>query len=211
VRWRNREGVGWRNKERVDWKSESVVCRMAKENIENIAVKNVGAAATKAEKKEKKVPPAAKTGKADIEMALKLRAQMKSSRPPFSRNQLYRHGVKFARLEDKWRRPKGLQSKIRLRRRGAMPNPGYGSPAIVRGLHPSGLREKMAFNAADLDGVDAKTEAVRIAAAVGKRKRIEILQKAKKLGVRVLNARIAKSEKVGAENDAKQKDAPQTG
>jgi large subunit ribosomal protein L32e len=57
----------------------------------------------------------------------------------------------------------------------------------VRGLHPSGLRERLVHSLAELEGVDPEREAVRVAHRVGKKKKAEIVERAKKLGVRVLN------------------------
>ena len=57
----------------------------------------------------------------------------------------------------------------------------------MRGLHPSGFREKLVHNVKDLEGVDPTKEAIRIAHTVGKKKRMEIIAKADELGIRVLN------------------------
>ncbi|MBN1432262.1 MAG: 50S ribosomal protein L32e, partial [Methanomicrobiaceae archaeon] len=93
------------------------------------------------------------------------------------------------KLEDTWRRPRGLQSKQRkgYRAKGAHPQPGYGSPRVVRGMHPSGYEDILVFNTADLENLDSETQAVRISATVGNRKRADIQAKAEELGLRVLN------------------------
>ena len=57
---------------------------------------------------------------------------------------------------------------------------GYKGPKVARFLHPSGYREVIVFNVDDLANVDLNTQAVRIAHRVGKRKRAEIIAKAKK-------------------------------
>lgn len=120
-----------------------------------------------------------------IKRLLRIRRLMKRKKPDFLRQNWFR----FPRLGEKWRRPKGRHSKLRKheKNRGFLPKPGYGSPALVRGLHPSGLKEVRVFNARELEGLDPKTHAVRIAAQVGKKKRIEIMKKAQELGIRVLN------------------------
>jgi large subunit ribosomal protein L32e len=64
---------------------------------------------------------------------------------------------------------------------------GYRSQKIVRGLHPSGFVERIVYNVKELEGLDPSKHAVRIAHRVGKRKRVEILAKAKDLGLYVLN------------------------
>lgn len=95
------------------------------------------------------------------------------------------------RLADVWRRPRGLQSKQRrqFRAKGALPRPGYGSPAAVRGLHPSGYEEVRVFSPADLAGLNPDLQAVRIAGSVGNRKRRVIQAQAMELGLKVLNAK----------------------
>jgi large subunit ribosomal protein L32e len=86
----------------------------------------------------------------------------------------------------RWRKPRGIHSKMRRweRGKGKLPSPGYGSP--LRYMHPSGFREILVHNVKELDKVDEKI-AVKIAHAVGKRKRQDILKKAEEKKVKVLN------------------------
>ena len=96
-------------------------------------------------------------------------------------------------LSDSWRRPRGLQSKQRLQKKakGAHPTPGFGSPVAVRGLHPSGYEDILVHNPQELEGLDAATQAVRIAGAVGMKKREQMQNRAAELGLRVLNPKDA--------------------
>ena len=74
-------------------------------------------------------------------------------------------------------------------------NVGYRGPKAVRGLHPSGYREVLVHNPETLKDVDHETQAIRIAHAVGKRKKAEILVKARRRKITVLNYReITKEE-----------------
>ncbi len=101
-----------------------------------------------------------------------------------------REGVdKKVTIKDSWRRPRGLHSKQRKLRKakGAHPDPGYGSPLAVRGMHPCGLREVRVCNLNDMEGVDAATQAIRISATVGRKKREIIQNKAAEAKIRVLN------------------------
>jgi len=93
------------------------------------------------------------------------------------------------KLEDTWRRPRGLQSKQRrqYRAKGRHPAPGYGAPSAVRGYHPCGYQEALVFNTADLEGLDPGMVAVRIGGSVGMKKRSAIQAKALEYGLRVLN------------------------
>jgi len=120
---------------------------------------------------------------------LRVRARIKGKKPEFLRQEWWRY-PKF-RNNPKWRRPKGIDSKMRLKRRGKPRSPsiGWSSPRLVRGLHPSGYEEVLVHNVRELESVDPTRQAVRIAGSVGARKREAILARAKELGVRVLNAR----------------------
>jgi len=93
------------------------------------------------------------------------------------------------RVKPRWRKPRGAGNKKRMRWKSCGPSPrvGYKNPAEVRGLHPCGMRELLVKNEKELDGVDKKTTAIRIASAVGKKKRIAIEAKARELGLKILN------------------------
>jgi large subunit ribosomal protein L32e len=93
------------------------------------------------------------------------------------------------RIKESWRRPRGLHSKVRQKEKSKlkMPDIGYRQPKEVRGLHPSGFKEVLVRNLKDLERVDPSKEAIRIAATVGKKKREEIVKKAKELKIRILN------------------------
>lgn len=93
------------------------------------------------------------------------------------------------RVKPSWRRARGIHSKIRVKKKGKprAPTVGYGAPKELRYLHPSGFKEVLVSNVNDLQKVEPKTEAVKIAHTVGKRKRGDILKKAEELKIRVLN------------------------
>lgn len=95
----------------------------------------------------------------------------------------------YKRIKEAWRRPKGLQSKVRIRKKSKikMPSPGYGAPKKLKYLHPSGLKEVLIHNIQELEKIDPKKEAARIARTIGQRKRKEILKKAEELKIKVLN------------------------
>lgn len=117
--------------------------------------------------------------------ALAKRAVISGRRPAFKRQEWFR----YSKLGEEWRRPKGIHSKMRrgLKRRPPMVEVGYRGPAEVRGLHPSGFEEVLVYNVDGLEGIDPKTQAVRIGGTVGTRKRIAIEDRADELGIRVLN------------------------
>jgi len=104
---------------------------------------------------------------------------------------------KKEQLADSWRKPRGLHHKQRRQKKakGPMPTPGYGSPVDVRGMHPSGYRDILVHNAEELEGLDPSTDAVRISASVGSRKRGAIQEKALSEGLKVLNPKDLSSRK----------------
>ena len=95
----------------------------------------------------------------------------------------------YKRIKEAWRRPKGLHSKLRkrIKSKGKIPSPGYGAPKNLKYLHPSGFKEVLIHNVKELERIDPKKEAARIAHTVGKKKRKEILKKAEELKIKVLN------------------------
>lgn len=120
--------------------------------------------------------------------ALGIRAAKKAVQPRFRRHEWWRY-VKLGGKHASWRVPRGIHSKTR-RHWGYRPplvSIGYGGPADVRGLHPSGFEEVLVHNEADLAKVDKATQAARIGGTVGGRKQKLIVAAADKAGIRVLN------------------------
>ncbi len=104
---------------------------------------------------------------------------------------------KKRQLSDSWRKPRGQHNKQREQKKakGALPKPGFGSPIAVRGMHPSGFFEVLVTSLKDLEGLDPKTQAVRLGGTVGTRKRAIIQEQAVSAGLKVLNARVVKTVK----------------
>lgn len=94
------------------------------------------------------------------------------------------------RLKNKsWRKPKGLHSKIRKRKkyRQHLVEPGFGIPKKLKFFHPSGFKEVLVSNLNELRDVD-KSFIVRVKKTVGIKKRLMLLEEAKKLGLKIINA-----------------------
>jgi large subunit ribosomal protein L32e len=121
----------------------------------------------------------------ELKRLLKAKRRQKSRKPEFKRYESH----KKLRLRDKsWRRPRGMDNKLRKRIAGKKPvSVGFGSPAEVRNLHPSGFREVLVTNPAQLEAVNPEREAIRVSSSVGLKKRLLIEDKAKEMGIRVLN------------------------
>jgi large subunit ribosomal protein L32e len=125
-------------------------------------------------------------------------AYVKNKKHKFRRQESWR----LKRVTDRWRRPHGIDSKMRKKVKGwpASPTVGYQSPKATRGLHPSGYVETRVFNVEDLAGVDPEIQVVRVAHTVGAKKRFEIIAAADEQGIHVLNSRKARADFEETEN-----------
>jgi len=116
---------------------------------------------------------------------LALRERHKGKKPKFRRQESWR----YKRVSQVWRKPDGLDSKMRKRVKGWPKSVeiGYRGPKVARNLHPSGYTELLVRTVDDLSKVDPKTQAIRIAHTVGMKKRAEISVRATERGVHILN------------------------
>jgi len=116
------------------------------------------------------------------------RAVAKKLKISFYRNKWW----KFAKFKNdpRWRKPRGKDNPMRLKLKGHPPlaSVGYGTPKLVKGLHPSGLVPVVVSNPKELDKLDPSRFLVYVSSSVGLRKRVEIARKALEMGFRVANA-----------------------
>lgn len=100
-----------------------------------------------------------------------------------------RYAANIKRVKKSWRRPRGRDNKMRKgeKSKGKRPSIGYGAPKELKFLHPSGFKEVLIANVNDLKKINPDIEAGKIISTVGKKKRLEIINKAKELKIKILN------------------------
>lgn len=116
---------------------------------------------------------------------MNIKKRRKLVRPLFLQYEAWR----YKKLKVKWRRPKGIDNKMRQNRKGwpKSVNVGWRAPKAVRYFHPSGKEEVMVNNAGDLTLIDPEKQVGRISGNIGGRKRVQILEEAERLNVKILN------------------------
>jgi large subunit ribosomal protein L32e len=110
------------------------------------------------------------------------------------------------RVPSRWRKPRGIDNKKRIRvaAHGKSPRIGYKNSPEVRFLHPSGNVEVIVHNPEQLEGL--KDVVVRIAGQVGNRKRVAIIARAGELKLRILNPAV-KAREQKPKTEAKKEEA----
>ncbi len=108
------------------------------------------------------------------------------ARRAFSR----REHKKRKRLGDVWRKPKGLHSKVRKKQKqyGKMPTARGRTAVKQRFMHPLGVIEVRVGNLEELKKAP-KNSLIRFNSGIGGRKRILLLETAKKLDVKIIGVK----------------------
>jgi large subunit ribosomal protein L32e len=124
----------------------------------------------------------------EVKSKLKLRKRIKKAKPDFMRQETFRQPS----LRKRWKRPKGKQSKLRMREkaRGKLVSPGYGSPKEARGLNRKGYREVLVSNPGQVGSVNAKEEMIVISSTVSRKKRLEIMKAAEEKKAKISNLNV---------------------
>merc|ERR1711934_998234 len=107
-------------------------------------------------------------------------------------NKFKRHqSDRFARVPESWRRPKGIDSRVRRKFKGKtlMPNIGYGSNKMTRHVLPSGFKKFLVHNVAELEllMMHNGTYAAEVAHDVSLKTRTAINARAEELDIKVVN------------------------
>jgi large subunit ribosomal protein L32e len=97
---------------------------------------------------------------------------------------------KKVKLGKKWRRPRGLHSKLRLQKKGhpKLVSVGYGGKGNKKELSPV-----LVYSLKDLEMINPKEQCILISKTVGLRKKIEILKQSIKKQIKVSNIKDAQS------------------
>ncbi|PFH36851.1 ribosomal protein RPL32 [Besnoitia besnoiti] len=98
---------------------------------------------------------------------------------------------RYKRLSSSWRKPKGIDCRVRRKFKGTntMPNIGYGSNKKTRHMLPNGFFKFLVSSPKDIELLLMHNTkfAAEIAHNISSRKRREILERADQLNVLVLN------------------------
>jgi len=107
---------------------------------------------------------------------------------------------RYDKLKRNWRRPKGIDNRVRRKFKGMykMPNIGYGSNAKTKHMMPTGFKKVLVNNLKELEVLmmQNKTYCAEIARGVSAKNRKVLVERATQLAIRVTNpnARIRSEE-----------------
>ena len=123
---------------------------------------------------------------------MELRRNINKKRPSFRRVESWR----YKRVKDSWRKARGIDSQTRKKTKSGVKSPsiGYRNPKKVRGLHPSGYEEVNVETIKDFEELKKKKQAVKISSNLGGKKRILLIDYARRRGFKVLNVGISQKE-----------------
>jgi len=133
---------------------------------------------------------------------------LKKRKPRFIRKDSFKISKlgKRRKKKQKWRKPRGRHSKLREKRTGHMiqPSIGWSSPKAVRGFVQES-KPVLVYNLSDLENL--KHDEIAVIGKVGKKKKIEIIEKAVAKNIKILNVNTNKFlKKARAEKEARAKD-----
>ncbi len=133
---------------------------------------------------------------------LNIRNMLKKRKPVFLAQDWY----KRKRIRRRWRRPRGLQSKMRLQKRGkpAVVSSGWRSPRAVRGLTRQGLQEVIIRTARDLDLLGEGRIGV-FHRQVSLRTRLMLITLAEERGLQLDARQVAQARARAADREARKK------
>jgi len=99
---------------------------------------------------------------------------------------------RYHKLKPNWRKPKGIDNRVRRRYKGQykMPNIGYGTNKNTKHVCPDGFKKFLVHNVKELEVLLMmnRTFSAEIAHGVSSKKRKTIVERAAQLAIRVTNA-----------------------
>lgn len=99
----------------------------------------------------------------------------------------------FGKLKSNWRRPRGIDNRVRRRFRGnkRMPHSGYGSDLKTKFLLPSGFKKFVVTNLKDLEILltNNRFYCGELAHNLSARKKAQLVKRAAELDVRLTNGK----------------------
>jgi len=115
---------------------------------------------------------------------LALRKKLKKKKPKFYSQEYH----KKIRLGKRWRKPRGTDSKVRLKLKGHVNrvSVGYGSPRKVRGLTRDGLNQILVSSSKDMQNLSEK-DGIILSSKLGLRKKLDLLKEIKSKNMIVIN------------------------
>ncbi|PAA57922.1 hypothetical protein BOX15_Mlig034390g1, partial [Macrostomum lignano] len=101
------------------------------------------------------------------------------------------HSDRYYRVKPSWRRPKGIDNRMRRKFKGqsVMPQIGFGSDKRTKHVHRDGFRHVLVHNAKELEMLmmENRRYAGVIAHTVSSKKRKGMVERAAQLGIRLVN------------------------
>lgn len=111
------------------------------------------------------------------------------------------HSDRYKRVKKSWRKPRGIDNRVRRKLSGAikMPNKGYGSDKLTKHMVHGGFRLVQIRNVNDLVPLISQNRfyCAEVAHCVSAKTRIEIFYKAREYGIKLTNgtARLVEENK----------------
>ena len=129
---------------------------------------------------------------------LKIKKEKKSGNPKFIRQDIH----KKKRLAEKWRKPRGCDSKKRLAKNNRIRvKPGYGTPKNIRNLDSEGKEIILVSKIDELKNIDLKKQVVIISGRLGFKNKKKIIDEIIKKKIQIYN--IKDPEKYLKEQESK--------
>eukprot|EP00088_Acartia_fossae_P071369 TRINITY_DN977_c0_g1_i1.p1 TRINITY_DN977_c0_g1~~TRINITY_DN977_c0_g1_i1.p1 ORF type:complete len:135 (-),score=51.98 TRINITY_DN977_c0_g1_i1:149-553(-) len=98
---------------------------------------------------------------------------------------------RYIKLKTNWRKPKGIDNRVRRKFRGMykMPGIGYGSAKKTRHMLPTGFRKVLVHNLKELEVLmmQNKKYCAEIAHGVSAKNRKALVERAQQLAIRITN------------------------